>query len=58
MTNPNAAALLVDGINVEVDPPRKLVQTFHAHWDDASEVHGPSRVTWEIEPVADPAGCR
>lgn len=56
MTNPNASGFLVDGINVEVDPPRKLVQTFHAHWDDASEEHGPSRVTWEIEPVAD--SCR
>ena len=48
--------LLVDGTNVEVDYPRKLVQTFHAHWDDASDAHGPTRVTWVIEPVGD--SCR
>lgn len=57
ITSPNASGrLLGDGTNLEVDPPRKLVQTFHAHWDDASEGHGPSRVTWEIEPVGD--SCR
>jgi uncharacterized protein YndB with AHSA1/START domain len=57
LTNPNAGGrVLGDGINVEVDPPHKLVQTFHGHWDDASDAHGPSRVTWEIEPVGD--SCR
>jgi uncharacterized protein YndB with AHSA1/START domain len=57
LTNPNAGGrVLGDGINVELDPPHKLVQTFHAHWDDASDAHGPSRVTWEIEPVGD--SCR
>jgi uncharacterized protein YndB with AHSA1/START domain len=57
ITSGNAQGrLLVEGTNVEVDPPRKLVQTFHAHWDDASDGHGPTRVTWEIEPVGD--SCR
>ena len=57
ITNPNAPGrVLGDGTNIEVDPLRKLVQTFHAHWDEASEAHGPSRVTWEIEPVGD--SCR
>ena len=57
ITSHNAAGrVLGDGTNLEIDPPHKLVQTFHAHWDDASEAHGPTRVTWEIEPVAD--SCR
>ncbi len=57
ITNPNAPGVILgDGINIEVDPPHKLVQTFHAHWDDASDGHGPTRVTWEIQPVGD--SCR
>jgi uncharacterized protein YndB with AHSA1/START domain/DNA-binding transcriptional ArsR family regulator len=47
---------LVDGVNLEVDPPRRLVQSFHAHWSDTADAAGTSRVTWQIEPVAD--SCR
>ena len=47
---------LWEGENLEVDPPRRLVQTFHARWSDAVEGEGTSRVTWEIEPVGD--SCR
>lgn len=47
---------LVDGVNVEVDPPHRLVQSFHAHWSDAADAAGTSRVTWEIEAIAD--SCR
>jgi uncharacterized protein YndB with AHSA1/START domain len=45
-----------DGENVEVDPPRRLVQTFRALWSDEVKTEGYSRVTWEIEPVGD--SCR
>jgi uncharacterized protein YndB with AHSA1/START domain len=45
--------LLVEGDNLEVDPPRKLVQSFNALWDDDVKAEGTSRVTWEITPVAD-----
>jgi uncharacterized protein YndB with AHSA1/START domain len=48
-----AGAPLVEGENVEVDKPRKLVQTFRALWSDAVKKEGTSRVTWEIEQVAD-----
>jgi uncharacterized protein YndB with AHSA1/START domain len=41
------------GENVEVDPPRRLVQTFKALWSEDVEREGTSRVTWEIEPVGD-----
>jgi uncharacterized protein YndB with AHSA1/START domain/biotin operon repressor len=44
------------GENVEVDPPRRLVQTFNAQWSDDVRDEGTSRVTWEIEQVAD--SCR
>jgi uncharacterized protein YndB with AHSA1/START domain len=41
------------GENVEVEPPRRLVQTFTAHWSEEVEREGTSRVTWEIEPVGE-----
>jgi uncharacterized protein YndB with AHSA1/START domain/DNA-binding transcriptional ArsR family regulator len=45
-----------EGENLEVDPPRRLVQSFHALWGEDVKAEGTSRVTWEIEPVAD--SCR
>ncbi len=41
------------GENLEVDPPRRLVQSFTALWSDEVSAEGPSRVTWEIEQVED-----
>jgi uncharacterized protein YndB with AHSA1/START domain len=41
------------GENLEVDPPRRLVQSFTALWSDEVKSAGPSRVTWEIEQVED-----
>ena len=54
--NPSPGIEIAEGENVEVDPPRRLVQTFHALWSDAVNREGHSRVTWEIEPVGD--SCR
>jgi uncharacterized protein YndB with AHSA1/START domain len=48
---------IAEGENVEVDPPRRLVQTFTALWSDEVKAEGESRVTWEIEPVGDDS-CR
>jgi uncharacterized protein YndB with AHSA1/START domain/DNA-binding transcriptional ArsR family regulator len=48
---------IAEGENVEVDPPRRLVQTFNALWSDEVKAEGTSRVTWEIEPVGDDS-CR
>jgi len=45
-----------EGENLEVDPPRRLVQSFTALWSDEVKSEGASRVTWEIEPVGD--SCR
>ena len=47
---------ILEGENLEVDPPRRLVQTMVALWSDQVKGEGTSRVTWEIEPVED--SCR
>jgi uncharacterized protein YndB with AHSA1/START domain len=44
------------GENLEIDPPRRLVQSFRALWSEEVEAAGTTRVTWEIEPVGD--SCR
>ncbi len=47
---------IAGGVNLEVDPPRLLVQTFEALWSDDVKAQGTTRVTWEIEPVG--TSCR
>jgi uncharacterized protein YndB with AHSA1/START domain len=47
---------IAGGENLEVDPPRRLVQTYQARWSDDVKAAGISRVTWEITPVGD--SCR
>jgi len=44
------------GENLEVEPPRRLVQSFTALWSEDAQREGTSRVTWEIEPIGD--SCR
>ncbi|MDQ4041006.1 MAG: SRPBCC domain-containing protein [Actinomycetota bacterium] len=54
--HPAAPGPISQGENLEVDPPRRLVQSFHALWSEEVDRAGTSRVTWEIEPVGD--SCR
>jgi uncharacterized protein YndB with AHSA1/START domain len=54
--HPAADRPLMEGENLEVDRPRKLVQTMRALWGPDAERAGTSRLTWEIEPVGD--SCR
>jgi uncharacterized protein YndB with AHSA1/START domain len=49
-------SLIFEGENLEVDPPRRLVQNFRALWGEDVKSEGTSRVTWEIEPIGD--SCR
>jgi uncharacterized protein YndB with AHSA1/START domain/DNA-binding transcriptional ArsR family regulator len=51
--HPMAPAAILEGENLEVDPPRRLVQSFTARWSEDIRNEGTSRVTWEIEPVGD-----
>jgi len=54
--HPAAGVAIAEGENLDVDPPRRLVQSFNALWSDDVKNEGTSRVTWEIEPVED--SCR
>jgi len=54
--HPGFDGVLGDGENIEVDPPRRLVQTMRALWSDDVKAEGTTRVTWEIAPVGD--SCR
>ena len=56
MSHPKAPGLLGEGVNLEVEPPRRLVQSMVALWSDEVQREGTSRVTWDIEPVGD--SCR
>jgi uncharacterized protein YndB with AHSA1/START domain len=51
-----AGMAISSGENLEVDPPRRLVQSFNALWSEDVKSEGTSRVTWEIEQVGD--SCR
>ena len=57
VTHPGRPGGLIEGENLEVDPPRRLVQSFHAIWDDDIAAQPTSRVTWQIEPIGDTT-CR
>jgi uncharacterized protein YndB with AHSA1/START domain len=54
--HPGAGIKISEGENLEVDPPRRLVQSFTALWSEQVKGEGTSRVTWEIEQVED--SCR
>jgi uncharacterized protein YndB with AHSA1/START domain len=56
ITSPGAPEILGDGEILEIDPPRKLVHTMIALWGEDVKEEGYSRVTWDIEQVAD--SCR
>jgi uncharacterized protein YndB with AHSA1/START domain/DNA-binding transcriptional ArsR family regulator len=43
----------MDGKVLEIDPPRRLVHTFSALWDDKVSPDRPHRLTWTIEPRGD-----
>jgi uncharacterized protein YndB with AHSA1/START domain/DNA-binding transcriptional ArsR family regulator len=55
-THARSPVPISEGENLEVDPPRRLVQSFNALWDGDVRAEGTSRVTWEIEVVGD--SCR
>jgi uncharacterized protein YndB with AHSA1/START domain/DNA-binding transcriptional ArsR family regulator len=47
---------ILEGENLEVDPPHRLIQSFRALWSDDVRNDGTSRVTWAVELVGD--SCR
>jgi uncharacterized protein YndB with AHSA1/START domain len=51
MSARDGTVLLGEGEILEVDPPRRLVQTMTALWGEDVKREGPSRITWEIESI-------
>ena len=56
MTARDGSFKLGEGEILEVDPPRRLVQSMRALWSDEVKSEGTSRITWEIDPIRD--SCR
>lgn len=54
--SPLSPTPIFEGENLEVDPPRRLVQSYNALWGEEVQRERTSRVTWEIEPIGD--SCR
>ncbi len=44
--------VLIEGKILESLPPRRLVTTFAKRWDSGRKPDPPSRLTWEITPMA------
>jgi uncharacterized protein YndB with AHSA1/START domain len=55
-SGPDGTGVWIEGENLEVEPPRRPVQSMTALWSDDVKREGTSRVTFEIEPVGD--SCR
>ena len=50
-TSESGDELYLEGELIEVDPPRRIVQTFHVAIEEPAASDPPSRVTWEVTPV-------
>ena len=48
---PGVPDVIIDGEFVEVDPPRKLVQTWRMLMDETMKAEGFTRLTYEIESI-------
>jgi uncharacterized protein YndB with AHSA1/START domain len=48
MREQGAPELFIDGEVLEVDPPHRLVQTWHAYFSAETAAEAPGRLTWEI----------
>jgi uncharacterized protein YndB with AHSA1/START domain len=48
-----APEVMIEGEVIEADPPRKLVQTWHALFDAETAAEEATRLTWEIDEAGD-----
>src|SRR5437763_16344753 len=46
---------IAEGENLEVDPPRRLAQSFRAPWREEAKSAGTSGAAWQVETVWRPA---
>ena len=49
MREHGAPEVFIDGEVIEVDPPHRLVQTWHAYFSPETAAEPPGRLTWEID---------
>ncbi|HVU72170.1 MAG TPA: SRPBCC family protein [Mycobacteriales bacterium] len=49
MVKLGAPAVMIDGEVLELDPPKRLVQTWHANFTEQTAAEPPQRVTYELE---------
>ncbi|MEP7158511.1 MAG: SRPBCC domain-containing protein [Chloroflexota bacterium] len=52
-TSESDGAVMLEGEILEIDPPRRLVQTFHVVHEEPAQSDPPSKVTWELTPITD-----
>jgi uncharacterized protein YndB with AHSA1/START domain len=52
-TSEEGDTLYLEGEILEIDPPHRLVQTFHVVDEEPANGDAPSTVTWELSPTAD-----
>jgi len=45
--------VFLDGEILEIDPPRRLVHTFHVVHEPTAAAETPSRIEWQITPISD-----
>ena len=43
----------LDGEILEIDPPRRLVHSFHVVHEPEAAAEAPSRIEWEVTPIGD-----
>jgi uncharacterized protein YndB with AHSA1/START domain len=48
-----APEVVIEGEVLEIDPPHRLVQTWHAYFSPETTAEGPTRLTWELAPTGD-----
>jgi uncharacterized protein YndB with AHSA1/START domain len=53
MVNRGAPAVMIDGEVLEIDPPKRLVQTWHANFNAETAAEPPQRVTYLLEEEGD-----
>ena len=49
----DSGELFLEGEILEIDPPRRLVQTLHVVHEPDASAESPSLLTWEITPAGD-----
>jgi uncharacterized protein YndB with AHSA1/START domain len=49
MSAHGAPDVIIEGEVLELDPPRRLVQTWHAYFSPEITAEGPTRLTWELD---------